>query len=203
MRRPVHGMMLLLAAGALVLAAGCPKKTQTFDPAAGDQPAGETVGTAGGGVEALPGPQGSDFGEKPVDDLGEAAGGIGELDDLDLKKIEAGLLTVYFEYNSPELSAETLRTLEANAAWLLKHPHAQVEIQGHCDERGSTMYNLDLGAQRARAVREHLLRLGLPGERLETKSYGEELPAVEGSNEQAWSRNRRAEFKVIGRAANR
>ncbi len=190
-------------AGLLLLGTACPKKTQTFDPAPAPEVtdgAGGTAGTAGGAVEPLPDSRASEFGEKPVADLGESTGAaVGEIQEGDLRKIEAGLLTVYFDYNSPELTGDALRTLEANAAWIMKFPSVRIEIQGHCDERGSTMYNLDLGAQRARAVRDHLVRLGIPTGRLETKSYGEEMPAVQGSGEESWGKNRRAEFKAIGK----
>lgn len=194
-----------LVAAVLLLATACQKKTQTFDPGASQQQTGSGAPASGtpGPVEQLPSAEGTEFGEKPVADLGEAAGeaageaGTGAMREEDLRKIEAGLLTVYFDYDSHDLRADALRTLEANAAWLLKFPQVSIDVQGHTDERGTTLYNLDLSGRRARAVRDHLVRLGVPAERLQVRPMGEEFPAQAGSNEDAWTKNRRAEFKVI------
>ncbi len=123
-----------------------------------------------------------DLGEEVATTADEIAEGMRVLD------------TVYFPLDSPELSAEALRTLEANARWLVLHPALRVVIEGHCDERGTTEYNMDLGAKRARSVRDHLARLGVLMDRVEVITYGEERPAELGHSEQAWSRNRRAEF---------
>lgn len=108
------------------------------------------------------------------------------------------LATVFFDYDSPALGDEALRILETNARWLQSHPGVRVVIEGHCDERGTLEYNLGLGARRAAAVRDHLIRLGVAALRLETVSYGEERPAADGHEETSWSQNRRAEFKVQG-----
>ncbi|MDH3284594.1 MAG: peptidoglycan-associated lipoprotein Pal [Acidobacteriota bacterium] len=106
------------------------------------------------------------------------------------------LRAVFFAFDSAALGNVALRTLEENARWLSARPDARVTVEGHCDERGTTEYNLELGARRARAVRDHLTRLGVDSSRLETISYGEERPMDEGHGESAWSRNRRAEFVV-------
>lgn len=106
------------------------------------------------------------------------------------------LATVFFEYDSAALGDDTLRTIEANARWLNAHPRTRVVIEGHCDERGTLEYNLGLGARRAATVRDHLVRLGIAPDRLETISFGEEKPAEEGHDEAAWAKNRRAEFRV-------
>ena len=79
---------------------------------------------------------------------------------------------------------------------MAKKGELQVLIEGHCDERGTDEYNLALGERRALAVRRYLVALGISADRLHTISYGEEKPAVLGSDEAAWSKNRRAEFKV-------
>ena len=92
-----------------------------------------------------------------------------------------------------------LSALESNADWLKLNPDARVIIEGHCDDRGTTEYNLELGARRAKSVRDHLGRLGVDTSMLETISYGEERPASEGSGESAWSQNRRAEFRLESR----
>ena len=73
---------------------------------------------------------------------------------------------------------------------------SRIEIQGHCDERGSNEYNLALGTRRAESAKRYLVDLGIPGGRVSTVSYGEEQPAVRGHNELAWAKNRRDEFAV-------
>jgi peptidoglycan-associated lipoprotein len=103
---------------------------------------------------------------------------------------------VYFEYDSDRLTAETEDRLRTKAAILRANPALELRLEGHADERGSTEYNLALGQRRAESVRTFLTGYGIPGPRLATISYGKERPAVEGSNETAWSRNRRAEFVV-------
>lgn len=73
----------------------------------------------------------------------------------------------------------------------------KIEVQGHCDERGTTEYNMALGERRASAVRNYLTSNGIAGSRIKTVSYGKERPLSQGSDEGAWSQNRRAEFKVL------
>ncbi len=104
------------------------------------------------------------------------------------------LKPVYFDFDSDALTAPTTMTLDDNAERILEVPNVIVQIAGHCDERGTQEYNLALGEKRAQSVRNHLRQLGVPGDRLVTISYGEEAPAVAGSNEAAWAQNRRCEF---------
>ena len=103
---------------------------------------------------------------------------------------------VYFDYDSDQLTAETEERLQMKASILRANPTMQLRVEGHADERGSTEYNLALGQRRAESVRTFLAGYGIQANRLGTISYGKERPAVEGSTETAWSRNRRAEFAV-------
>ena len=89
-------------------------------------------------------------------------------------------------------------TLRDNGNWLKDHPQAKVEIEGHCDERGTVEYNLALGAKRARAAKDYLVALGVAADRLTTISYGEELPLCHEHTEECWQKNRRAHFVVLG-----
>lgn len=120
--------------------------------------------------------------------------------DLTAQQInEEGILqTVYFDYDKAALSEAARTTLRANADWLKDSKNAKwkVEIQGHCDERGTIEYNIELGQRRASAVRDYLSTLGVGAARMRVVSYGEERPAVPGHGESAWSKNRRAEFYV-------
>lgn len=104
------------------------------------------------------------------------------------------LQTVYFDYNEATLSDKSQSALKANAEWMRRYPEAQITIQGHCDERGSTEYNVALGERRGHAVRNYLIQLGVDGSRMGVVSFGEEMPAVVGQGEDGHARNRRAEF---------
>ena len=106
------------------------------------------------------------------------------------------LKPIYFEYNKSNIRPEYQPVLESISKWLAKNNGSQLLIEGHCDERGTDEYNLALGERRALAVRRYLIALGASSDRVHTISYGEEKPAVPGSDEAAWSKNRRAEFKV-------
>lgn len=102
--------------------------------------------------------------------------------------------TVYFAFDSFEVSSESKKDLDANATWLMANSATRVQIEGHTDERGTTEYNLALGERRAGAVKDYLVGKGVSPAQLSTISYGEERPAVQGSDEAAWAKNRRAEF---------
>jgi peptidoglycan-associated lipoprotein len=100
--------------------------------------------------------------------------------------------TVYFDFDSSALTADTEGTLMRQAAFLNANPALTVTIEGHCDERGTREYNLALGERRATAARDFLLAQGVDSARIRTISYGKERPAVVGSNESAWAKNRRS-----------
>ena len=122
--------------------------------------------------------------------------GTGGLPEIDENTIfgDAGLANIYFDYNSFALRPDALATLDRNATMLRNVPNVMVQIEGHCDERGTQEYNLALGEKRALATREHLVKLGIPADRIITISYGEEMPAVPGTDESAYAQNRRCEF---------
>lgn len=105
-----------------------------------------------------------------------------------------GLKTVFFDYDKSTLSAEAKRTIAGNVEWMKKNANTKVQIEGHCDNRGSIEYNVALGERRANAVRDYMASLGIAGSRLATISYGEEKPLVSSENESAWKKNRRANF---------
>lgn len=105
---------------------------------------------------------------------------------------------VYFDFNKFELADESREALEMNAELMKTYPEIRIEIQGHADERGTSEYNLALGDKRAKAVRDYMVRLlGGAENRIEIISYGEEKPIDESSTEVAWSKNRRAEFRLL------
>jgi len=163
---------------ALTLATGCKHKKQ--------QPINPELTTPG-----------------PSTPTAEQTTGTGLPSDLDIDKLvfesAEGVHPVYFDYDSYALRPDALETLSHNAEVLKQYPNVIVQIEGHCDERGTQDYNLALGEKRALATREHLTRLGISGDRMITISYGEEDPADPGHTEDAWSKNRRCEFNKANR----
>jgi peptidoglycan-associated lipoprotein len=111
---------------------------------------------------------------------------------------EALTAMVFFEYDSDEIGADAQSILQRKADILRANPSLRLRIEGHADERGSTEYNLALGQRRAEAVRAYFGEYGIDAGRFSTISYGKERPLVEGAGEEAWSRNRRAEFVIAG-----
>ncbi len=101
---------------------------------------------------------------------------------------------VYFEFDQFVLSDSAKAVLNKKAKWLKDHPNGKALIEGHCDERGSTEYNLALGQKRAEAAMQFILALGINPSRVSTISYGKEKPADPGHDEAAWAKNRRAHF---------
>jgi peptidoglycan-associated lipoprotein len=106
------------------------------------------------------------------------------------------LKDVYFDFDSYDVRADARDLLKANGGWLKTNPAAHVEIEGHCDERGTTEYNMALGAKRAQSAKDYLVTLGISADRLSTISYGEELPVCKEHSEDCWQKNRRARFVV-------
>lgn len=108
--------------------------------------------------------------------------------------------TVHFEYNSSLVKDPAdMRILQNAAVYLRSHPNTYVFVEGHCDERGAQAYNLALGSQRSNYIRNQLVAEGANPDQIFTISYGKERPAVLEHHEEAWSANRRAEFKVYER----
>jgi peptidoglycan-associated lipoprotein len=135
-------------------------------------------------------------------------GKTGESDtESSLKQLQEGKSTataassplkdVFFEFDRYDLTSDARTTLRANADWLKSNSSTRVEIEGHCDERGTNEYNLALGAKRAQAAREFLSTLGIPADRLSTISYGEEIPVCREHSESCWQQNRRARFVIV------
>jgi peptidoglycan-associated lipoprotein len=162
-------------------------------PSATNKPEPATASSAAA-KPATPGP-----GEGQRGATGESTTGQSSLDELQKGKqsTPGPLKDVYFSFDRYDLEGEARETLKVNADWLKRNPAARIEIEGHCDERGTNEYNLALGAKRAQAAKDYLITLGIATERLSTISYGEEIPVCKESNESCWRQNRRARFVVI------
>lgn len=103
---------------------------------------------------------------------------------------------IYFEFDRSDLDQSAREILQADAEWLRQNPSASVQIEGHCDERGTAEYNLALGAKRAEAAKDYLTTLGIDGQSLSTISYGQELPVCTEHNEDCWQKNRHDRFVI-------
>lgn len=103
---------------------------------------------------------------------------------------------IYFDYDSSVVMDSQVSVLESKAEWLRNNPDATIVIEGHCDERGTTEYNLALGDRRAARVKSFLMDLGVDSSRMTTISYGEERPVALDHSESAWAQNRRAQFVI-------
>ena len=105
-------------------------------------------------------------------------------------------MRVFFAFNSSEISKDANENLLGQAAYLKSHPDTKIQIAGNCDERGSTEYNLALGARRANAAKSVIVNNGVEANRISTISYGKERPLVKGTGEEVWKWNRNATTTV-------
>jgi peptidoglycan-associated lipoprotein len=103
---------------------------------------------------------------------------------------------IHFDLDRSNIRADDMGALDQKVAILQANPDLRIRIGGHCDERGSDEYNLALGNRRAQSAKQYLVSHGIDASRIETQSWGEERPMVDGHDESAWSQNRRAEFEV-------
>ena len=101
---------------------------------------------------------------------------------------------IYFAYDKSIITAEFQEVIQKNYEWIFQNPDAQIQLEGHCDERGTNEYNLALGERRAKAVFDYLVSLGASPSQFTIVSFGEERPVAYGSSEASWRQNRRVEF---------
>ncbi len=156
----------------VALIAGCSSGTKLNDTPVSDR---SGAGTAGGSATAV----------QPVTidpNAQNAAGPVG------VARI------VYFDFDSYTIRPDFQSLIDGHARFLKSNPNRRISIEGHTDERGGREYNLALGQKRSEAVRRALTLLGVNDAQIEAVSFGKEKPAAEGSGEQAWSQNRRAEI---------
>ncbi|RPJ11895.1 MAG: peptidoglycan-associated lipoprotein Pal [Deltaproteobacteria bacterium] len=112
--------------------------------------------------------------------------------------LESKLLKdIHFDFDKYDVRPQDAQIMKENAALLTKHPTVKIQVEGHCDERGTAEYNLALGERRANSAKKYLVSLGIPENRLSAISYGEENPLDPAHNEEAWAKNRRAHFVIL------
>jgi peptidoglycan-associated lipoprotein len=198
-----HAKFFNLLIAALVLSVGvegCKHKPKDLTPILG------RTGQVGGGEKpfgaenpATQLPTDLNPTTKPID---TAAGGIGQTVRFDPNTMNQdrdrfAANTVYFEFDRATIKPGETSKIDEVVKHLQSNPTHAVQIEGHCDERGTEQYNLSLGDRRALAVREYLVTAGIQPDRVFTISYGEARPAVPGHNEAAWSKNRRGVFVLL------
>ena len=195
MKRNVVLVKLALLLG-IVFVAGCAKKTALQEPvlqkergvakeqAAMEQEAAEEKAVAAKAAEEKA------AAAKAAEERAAAAKAARELYEF---------RDVNFDFDKFNLREEAREILKKHAEWLGKNKDVMIVVEGHCDERGTTEYNLALGERRASAAVRFLVDMGIDARRIQTISYGEELPLDPGHNEEAWAKNRRAHFVVSGK----
>jgi peptidoglycan-associated lipoprotein len=109
------------------------------------------------------------------------------------------LKDIHFDFDKYDIRREDEVILRENAAFLKKNPKMKIQIEGHCDEKGTSDYNLALGERRANMTKRYLVSLGIASDRISTISYGEERPFDPSHNEEAWAKNRRAHIVVLSK----
>jgi len=113
---------------------------------------------------------------------------------------ESSLLKpIFFDYDKYDIRPVDVDILKGNSTFLKKFPNMKIQIEGHCDERGTNEYNLALGERRANSTKKYLTSLGITADRISTISYGEEKPLDPGHTEEAWTKNRRANFVITAK----
>jgi peptidoglycan-associated lipoprotein len=131
-----------------------------------------------------------------TDEMGNQVGGI-RFEDVYQPVQGVKFAPVYFSLDSYVLAPSEITKVEQVAQHLMQNPNHVLIVEGHCDERGSNEYNLSLGENRAISIRARLAQLGVPADRIQTRSYGEEKPAMAGTGEAVWRLNRRGEFVLF------
>lgn len=172
-----------------LLVAGCAKKPVVEEAAVTEQPIQEQV------LQQQP----AVIEEQPVDEAAaEAARAAARIAAAEAAadKALSGLMRIYFDFDQYVLTDAARQQLAMNAGLLKAAPTVNVQIEGHCDERGSDEYNLALGEKRALATKSYLVSLGVSAGRVSIISYGEEIPLDPAKTEAAWAKNRRAEFNA-------
>jgi peptidoglycan-associated lipoprotein len=166
-----------IAVAVSLAGAGCAKKAKVTIPA----PGAGLFGAEGAGPGGIP------LTETPE-------GPFSEPENYPDPAAKAIFVDVHFDYNKSDIRSSERPILEKVAGYMKGHPQLVIKVEGHCDERGSSEYNMALGERRALSIRSYLANLGIAPEKIYTISYGEERPLCTESTESCWARNRRGHF---------
>lgn len=184
----LYFVMLLVVPGLLVTVS-CSKKIVQSDPAVEEEVVAVDDTNTAVPEKTEPAPQQDQIAEEASKEA-----------DMQREKMEAQQMfmdnDIYFAFESAVLMDKAKEILSQKAEWLLTNPDTSIIIEGHCDERGTSAYNIALGDRRAESARSYLVDLGIDTTQLSKISYGEERPVDTGNSEDAWSKNRRVHFVV-------
>jgi peptidoglycan-associated lipoprotein len=197
--KPVS-LLFVIGLGAAVVAAGCGKKTpeQVAPVANADSAANaermrqDSIAAAQAEADRRAREEADRVASQRAADSAAAAARAVE----EIRTTVAAM--IHFDLDKSNIRSEDAGILDQKVAILQANPDLRIRVGGHCDERGSDEYNLALGNRRAQAAKQYLVSHGIDASRIETQSWGEERPAVDGHDEGAWSQNRRDEFEIIG-----
>ncbi len=184
-RKYFYLSVILTCSAMFLLTVSCGPKKPIVKEVKPEKLPAETVGKEPTGEEPI---------EEPEVIVEEELQALRSLEKEALK--EGALEDVHFDFNRYNLKPEAQKKLQKTAEWLNRYPNVNIQIEGHCDERGTQEYNLALGERRSTSVKKYLLSLGIDSRRMETISYGEESPLDPRHNEAAWAKNRRAHFII-------
>ena len=181
----------LLVVGFAIVLVGCPKKAPPVKPAEPAKPKEAPVTRA---EVPKPPPAPPPAPKVEVEDAKNAK---------QARKFQSAMRAfesapVYFDFDRSEIKYHFTSVLNRKADFLKRFKNVRIQIEGHCDDRGSIQYNLALGDRRANSAKDYLVALGIATNRISTISFGEERPMARAANEAAWAKNRRAKFVVIG-----
>jgi peptidoglycan-associated lipoprotein len=189
MRKPAVALLLLLS---VVTVFGCRSRGKVPPPATPS----DTTATAPDTTVPVQSPD-RDFVPPPQESTDVLSADIKEANRMAHER--GWIRDAFFGFDASTLDADAQESLQQSATWLRTHTEYNLLIEGHCDERGTEQYNLALGDRRAETAASYLATLGVDRNRIRTVSYGEERPFEEGSNEAAWSQNRRAHLVLASR----
>jgi peptidoglycan-associated lipoprotein len=180
-------ILLILCMGFLM---GCPKKTVVKE-----EPSVKKEAVAKGEAERLAKPR-----EEPAQKEFEKSMVAKKEPGIEGVVFESSLLKdIHFDFDKYEIRPGDGEILKGDAALFKKYPKVKIQIEGHCDERGTTEYNLALGERRANSAKKYLISLGIPESRISIISYGKERPLDPGHNEEAWAKNRRDHMIILSK----
>lgn len=192
-RKSLSLMILILCFGLII--SGCPKKTVIKG-----EPSVKKAGELPAEKEKAARPEAERRERKAEEKEFEKSLVVKKTPGIEGEVLETKLLkNIHFDFDKYEIRPEDALILQENAALLMKHPAVKIQIEGHCDERGTVEYNLALGERRANNAKKHLVSSGISKDRISTISYGKERPLDPGHNEEAWAKNRRDHFVILSK----
>jgi peptidoglycan-associated lipoprotein len=172
----MQSMRIVLALGAALALAGCPKKVEV-KPETGPDSTASTTNTNPATTQST-----------------QSGGDLAAAEQAALQELQRLGMVIYFDYDKAEIKSEFVSVLAAHAKFLTGATTRKVRLEGHTDERGTREYNIGLGERRAQAVRRALMLQGVSEDQVVTVSYGEERPAAAGSDDETYAKNRRVEL---------